>query len=668
MSDNVFMEPDPWASNSTWGSPIKPLTFETALGNSSIPSQYKECWEEIQNLDQFLYPNPSLYSKIFGIPDQVISEFFDLIQCTSEPLQQRQFFALLALAAFYQLGVPTTLEQLQKQRNVLPILQRCNLDPSLLHNETEAPLFSHPSTISSRRTSSNPFLVSSIPQLQNISPFPNFPSTPSPTERKGFLYNYDNPYRPSSSFSSESAPVVPDTSPSPREGAAENTSYPPRKTTHDNFGKTNSPIYLSQPFTEPSLDSLPQSLIDSSKNNQRNFSRRYTHTDPFFNKNELNVDIDLEPSGSLFYRHNNYIISDSRNTREVLRRYSDFYWLHSYLVEKYPWRRVPLLPSKKFHFAKRTASSRNTFLEHRRQGLYDFVNDVAYHPIFSEDEIVQVFFKEPNVFKNWRKENSTLIKGSIASILQEPMDSVPDVSESCKERLLKAGTACTIAINNQVNIIKIFEKAICTVDHLHDDINRLQNSFNCLLDSGIYHRVFNSTFAQRESNTMSLVSRHAYNIDTLLHQRSFTLKNSFIINLTRETKMLISLRQLIERMTIPFGSDLTKVKHLISNDENLLREATINDSTNGRSSAILDRSPENRIENSLHKKKQFYADTLRQRFRIDQSLQEEIQYLQNYITILGNPYIDYCKQHIKYEEEGLNIWQSLKRDFEILYE
>ncbi|WBW74421.1 sorting nexin Mvp1 [Schizosaccharomyces osmophilus] len=661
MTDNVFMEPDPWASSSTWGSPIKPLTYEIALGNSSIPSQYKECWEEFQKLDQFLYPNASLYSKIFEIPDHVIAEFLGLIECTNEPLQQRQFFSLLALVAFYQLGVPTTLEQIQKQRNVLPILQRCDLNPSLLHNETEAPLFSNPSTISSTKTISNPLLLSSNSQLQNSPPpFPNFPTTPSPKERNGHSYNYDDIYRRSSSSSSKSNRYVSRPSSSLRERIAEDASHPPRKITYDDFCTTNSPIYLSQPLSNGSLESFPQSLTDSPKNNQSSFSRRYANTIPILNRNELNVDIDLEPSGPFFYRHNNYIISDSRNTREVLRRYSDFYWLHSYLVEKYPWRRVPLL------LAKRTASSRNTFLEYRRQGLYDFVNDVAYHPIFSNDEVVQVFFKEPNVYKTWRRENYSFIKESIASFLQDPIDSVPDVSESCKERLLKAGTACGIAINNQVNIIRIFEKAIYTMDHLHDDVNRLQNSFNCLLDSGIYQRVFNSGFAQRESSTMTLVSRHAYNVDTLQHQQSFTLKNSFITNLTRETKMLISLRQLIERMSTPFNTDLTKIKFLISNDENLLREATIHDSTNGRNSATLG-SPENRIESNLHKKKQLYADTLRQRFQIDQYLYEEIEYLQNYLTILGNPYIDYCKQRIRYEEEGLNIWQSLRRDFENLY-
>ncbi|EPX72695.1 sorting nexin Mvp1 [Schizosaccharomyces octosporus yFS286] len=670
MTDNVFMEPDPWASSSTWGSPIKPLTYEAALGNSSIPSQYKQYWEEFQKLDQFLDPDASLYSKIFEIPDHIIAEFLELIECTNEPLQQRQFYSLLALVAFYQLGVPTTLEQIQKQRNVLPILQRCDINPSLLHNENEAPLFSQPSTISSKKTKTipSPLLLSSNSQLQNSPPFPNFPTTPSPPGRNEASYNYGDLYRPSTSslksnYRDSRSPSS--SSSSSKKKTGEHASRPPKKITYDNVGTTNSPIYLSQPRRSSSLDSFPQSLIDSPKNSQTSFSQRYTNSTPLPNRKELNVDIDLEPSGPFFYRHNNYIISDSRNTREVLRRYSDFYWLHSYLVEKYPWRRVPLLPSKKFHFAKRTASSRNTFLEYRRQGLYDFVNDVAYHPIFSQDEVIQVFFKEPNVFKSWRKENLSYIKESIASCHQNPMDSVPDVSESCKERLLKAATACGVAINNQVNIIKIFEKAIYTMDHLHDDVNRLQNSFNCLLDSGIYQRVFNSEFAKRESNTMTLVSRHAYNVDTLQHQQSFTFKNSLITNLTRETKMLISLRQLIERMAIPFNTDLTKIKYLISNDENLLREATIQDSTNGRNSTIL--NTENRIETNLLKKKQLYADTLWQRFQIDQYLNEEIEYLQNYLSILGNPYIDYCKQRIRYEEEGLNIWQSLSRDFENLY-
>ncbi|KAL2314444.1 Sorting nexin mvp1 [Schizosaccharomyces pombe] len=662
MGDNVFLEPDPWASSSNWGSPVKPLNYKTAIGNSSIPLQYRNYWDVFQANNVLLFPEEESYSDIFHVPQDVMKEFFTLIESSSnQPLRQIQFFVLLALVACYQLGVPSTLEQIFKQRNVLPILQRFNPELFNRSSDNETPLFpnnSPPASTTALNLSSN--IVPSINESKILEQEDDDVSNKSlPHAQQSIIRSFPDIQKQPKGFFSYPSSTVSSIAPSTLEAGNLHSQQPPKFSVDSSVD--DNAITPRKPFSK-----IPNRLSPSTQpllSNSRHSSFRLASSSTSFPASlEMNVDIDLEPSGYFFYRHNNYIISDSSNTREVLRRYSDFFWLHSYLMKKYPFRRVPLIPLKKFHFAKRNASTQNSFLEHRRQGLSDFVNDLSHHPIFSNDEVVRVFFTEPNVFKNWRRENQKRIDQEIEQFLVVPQSQVPDASETVKERLLKLNMSTTTAINNQLNIFRIFEKMIFTLQHFHEDFLRLQNSFNCLLDSGLYHQVFTSTFAQNESKIMSMASGHFYNIDSLLHQQNDAVKHTFLLGLSKEIKILISLRLLIERISEVFSTDLTKVRHTISNDENLLRE-TANSDESGRNRTFLNRSSKKRAENSLKSKKELYLKNLNQRYQIAHELEQELSYLQDYVFSLGNPYVEYCKQHVKLEEESLKIWHTLESDF-----
>lgn len=48
----------------------------------------------------------------------------------------------------------------------------------------------------------------------------------------------------------------------------------------------------------------------------------------------------------LVFKHVNYLVTSSG--KKVVRRYSDFVWLHEVLLKKYPYRLVPSLPPKRF--------------------------------------------------------------------------------------------------------------------------------------------------------------------------------------------------------------------------------------------------------------------------------------------------------------------------------
>ncbi|KAF0918544.1 hypothetical protein E2562_025148 [Oryza meyeriana var. granulata] len=74
----------------------------------------------------------------------------------------------------------------------------------------------------------------------------------------------------------------------------------------------------------------------------------------------------------------------------VIRRYSDFEWLHDRLAEKYKGIFIPPLPEKnaveKFRFSKE-------FIELRRQALDLFVNRIASHPELKQSEDFRIFLQ-----------------------------------------------------------------------------------------------------------------------------------------------------------------------------------------------------------------------------------------------------------------------------------
>ncbi|KQK10724.1 sorting nexin 1 isoform X1 [Brachypodium distachyon] len=74
----------------------------------------------------------------------------------------------------------------------------------------------------------------------------------------------------------------------------------------------------------------------------------------------------------------------------VIRRYSDFEWLHDRLVEKYKGFFIPPLPEKnaveKFRFSKE-------FIELRRQALDLFINRIASHPELKQSEDFRIFLQ-----------------------------------------------------------------------------------------------------------------------------------------------------------------------------------------------------------------------------------------------------------------------------------
>ncbi|XP_012672255.2 sorting nexin-8a isoform X2 [Clupea harengus] len=158
-------------------------------------------------------------------------------------------------------------------------------------------------------------------------------------------------------------------------------------------GKQPSPKLLEnciQEFPKPTLGD-PKDL--------RSLKMQPTQEDPLtvsqtltklLGKDTIQIEIIPEKKG-LFLKHVEYQVTSQRFKISVYRRYSDFDVFHELMLQRFAYRMVPALPPKRMLKGVLTSTSGGEFIEGRRRALARFINLVARHPFFSEDELLKTF-------------------------------------------------------------------------------------------------------------------------------------------------------------------------------------------------------------------------------------------------------------------------------------
>nr|XP_004246487.2 LOW QUALITY PROTEIN: sorting nexin 1 [Solanum lycopersicum] len=115
------------------------------------------------------------------------------------------------------------------------------------------------------------------------------------------------------------------------------------------------------------------------------------------------------------------------NEKIVIRRYSDFVWLHDRLFEKYKSIFIPPLPEKstveKFRFSAE-------FIEMRRQALDVFVNRIASHHELRQSDDLRIFLQaDEQTMDRARFQETGIFKKKPADLIQIFKDVQSKVSD-----------------------------------------------------------------------------------------------------------------------------------------------------------------------------------------------------------------------------------------------
>ncbi|XP_020593764.1 LOW QUALITY PROTEIN: sorting nexin 1 [Phalaenopsis equestris] len=111
----------------------------------------------------------------------------------------------------------------------------------------------------------------------------------------------------------------------------------------------------------------------------------------------------------------------------VIRRYSDFVWLHDRLAEKFKGIFIPPLPEKsaveKFRFSAE-------FIDMRRQALDVFINRVASHAVLKQSEDLRIFLQDnEETMERIRSQETGIFRKKPSDLMQIFKDVQSKVSD-----------------------------------------------------------------------------------------------------------------------------------------------------------------------------------------------------------------------------------------------
>ncbi|RVE69762.1 hypothetical protein OJAV_G00080910 [Oryzias javanicus] len=144
-------------------------------------------------------------------------------------------------------------------------------------------------------------------------------------------------------------------------------------------------------------------------------------------KDTVKVELTPEKKG-LFLKYVEYQVTSQRFKISVYRRYSDFDVFHEVLLQRFAYRVVPALPPKRMLKGVLTSVSEREFIEGRRRALGRFINLVACHPFFSEDELVKTFLTfsgsdvQTKLRDTYKKTGDEFMTNRIATLAKQGAD------------------------------------------------------------------------------------------------------------------------------------------------------------------------------------------------------------------------------------------------------
>ncbi|CAG8461226.1 8995_t:CDS:10 [Diversispora eburnea] len=265
----------------------------------------------------------------------------------------------------------------------------------------------------------------------------------------------------------------------------------------------------------------------------------------FMDMDVITVKFAPEREGFLF-KHVNYIVESQQRGTKVVRRYSDFWWLMECLIKKYPYRILPALPPKKIGANGFYFTVDETFLEKRRKGLTRFLNFIARHPVLKDDELVEIFLKEPIEIATWRKNNlpdleEEYLKKTITPEIEQR------IPTELKERLNKVYKRLDDNIEHYRNICNIMERIARRQEGMSTDYMRYSLALHSLIEQekGCYRE--DCTGCGQVKQGLEEIATHFQKTSTIMEEAATATLETVLENLKRHRDLLVSFKETFER-------------------------------------------------------------------------------------------------------------------------
>lgn len=364
----------------------------------------------------------------------------------------------------------------------------------------------------------------------------------------------------------------------------------------------------------------------------------------------------------LLFKHINYkltLSADLPNTetsesKNVVRRYSDFDWLQEVLLKRYPFRMIPELPPKKI----RTSQNLDpTFLKKRQHGLYNFINLIMKHPILKEDDLVLTFLTVPTDLSTWRKQLNnrfdTVDEFQHKKITKEFIKLwKPQLSV----HLNSAASTIDASIEtwNKINIIvqrsqrrlqqKIHENSI-----MNNLLKDLQGETATMYPIDIDED--NNKTVLDINNNLSIINQHLLDLNKLNDEGISKLSQKLIPKFGLYIDILISLKNMFERYRIMATNNIPQLQRHIEIDMERLEGMKGKPDSSG--------VEYDRLRLSVKKDRASIVQQLNRSWLIRQCILYEFSLFQETQFLISNAFRDWVRLNSTSTELNMNAWEKL---------
>jgi sorting nexin-8 len=292
-----------------------------------------------------------------------------------------------------------------------------------------------------------------------------------------------------------------------------------------------------------------------------------------------------EREGVLLFKYTNYLVqhlvdlpdSEQSTDRKVVRRYSDFDWLHQVLLAKYPFRLIPELPPKRI-----TGTTDQEFLKRRLNGLVRFINQIMKHPVLSQEQLVLMFLTVPTDLSSWRKHASYDTSEEFANTKKLPSPhAFIELWHSNVEQfndLLqvdKINLQIVNALDNWNKLTVLIERFAKRYQQIASDdfkFNKILNNFNDSNNLTLFDSFHDGPTINEISEGLKLVSLKFQQNGDALNEVNELVHATTLEKFKNFNDYLISFKLLVDRFEAKGGNQIPLVQSRIQLHQSKLNE------------------------------------------------------------------------------------------------
>ncbi|KAF9988229.1 sorting nexin, partial [Modicella reniformis] len=408
----------------------------------------------------------------------------------------------------------------------------------------------------------------------------------------------------------------------------------------------------------PSLASPSHPAPELLRNPDPEATRKETYQ-WFLNLDTIAISFAPEKEGILFFKHTNYIVESKNRQTTVIRRYSDFWWMHEVLAKRFPFRILPKLPPKRL-------GADEAFLERRLRGLIRFMNALVRHPVLRKDPLVVSFLTEPVELAIWRKNVVISTEDEFTTRLSNSELLPRQISQSLEKEIESIKKRVPTSIEYYRSMVHVLDRVQKRTEASAADFARYSLALNALADCDKKCHIDECYSCGQLSDGYRKISSHFTQTSQLLDEQARVSQREMIEGLKRHRDLLVSVQELMQRRDLSREGSIAEMmkKRIVSNEAKLKAlktsaETAANAATADSSSAGLYDAQIEKVTNNITSDRA-ELKILDQRAILQQhTMWMEITYYHKCHTQIAGMYQAFVHDQMKTSQSQHDNWKAL---------